>query len=208
MSHTSKKLKIEEEEVILTKEVIEIKDDSSVDDIKNLEPPEPPNYVIEIAKSGRAECQKCNSKILKDEVRCVSSSLDFFFDRILIVLKPITFQGIITEGEWGLFTKWQHLNCTIFHRSIEYSNLLDGYHELNKEQKDLVDIRVHKSKKEIDSDYIPVAPDELVRKDWTEVMEAPSELLMPLLSYQKEGLGWMVHQEYSSMAGGILADEM
>ena len=86
--------------------------------------------------------------------------------------------------------------------------MLDGYHELNKEQKDLVDIRVHKSKKEIDSDYIPVSPDELIRKDWTEVMEAPNELLMPLLSYQKEGLGWMVHQEYSSMAGGILADEM
>jgi DNA repair protein RAD16 len=34
------------------------------------------------------------------------------------------------------------------------------------------------------------------------------DLLMPLLPYQKEGLGWMLHQEESSVHGGILADEM
>lgn len=39
-------------------------------------------------------------------------------------------------------------------------------------------------------------------------MEAPPELLALLLPYQKEGLSWMVKQEASSMAGGILADEM
>jgi DNA repair protein RAD16 len=31
---------------------------------------------------------------------------------------------------------------------------------------------------------------------------------MPLLPYQKEGLGWMSNQESSDMHGGILADEM
>lgn len=34
------------------------------------------------------------------------------------------------------------------------------------------------------------------------------DLLMPLLPYQKEGLGWMIHQEQCTVHGGILADEM
>ena len=50
--------------------------------------------------------------------------------------------------------------------------------------------------------------DELVRVDWNTPKEPCSDLLMPLLPYQKEGLGWMVHQENSESRGGILADEM
>lgn len=38
-----------------------------------------PTYVIEIAKSGRAECRKCENKIGKNELRI----------------------GVITEGDWG-----------------------------------------------------------------------------------------------------------
>lgn len=39
-------------------------------------------------------------------------------------------------------------------------------------------------------------------------MEPPSELLMELLPFQKEFLGWAVGQEKGAIKGGILADEM
>ncbi len=39
-------------------------------------------------------------------------------------------------------------------------------------------------------------------------MEAPPELLMTLLPYQKEYLAWAVKQERGDIKGGILADEM
>lgn len=39
-------------------------------------------------------------------------------------------------------------------------------------------------------------------------MEPPPELLMELLPYQKEFLGWAVGQEKGPIKGGILADEM
>ena len=41
-----------------------------------------------------------------------------------------------------------------------------------------------------------------------EPMEAPPELLMEMLPFQKEFLGWAVTQEQGSIKGGILADEM
>jgi hypothetical protein len=103
-------------------------------DIKALEPDLGPTYIIEKAKSGRAECQKCSQKIEKDIVRV----------------------GVITEGEWGLFTKWQHCKCTIFHKSIEFAELLDGFHELDSSSKQEVRSRVEQSKTMIDADYIPV----------------------------------------------------
>lgn len=36
-------------------------------------------------------------------------------------------------------------------------------------------------------------------------MEAPPELLMPLLPYQKEFLAWAVKQEHSDVRGGCAA---
>ncbi|OVA09784.1 SNF2-related [Macleaya cordata] len=41
-----------------------------------------------------------------------------------------------------------------------------------------------------------------------EAAEAPPDLLMPLLRYQKEWLAWALKQEESVSRGGILADEM
>ncbi|XP_057963175.1 helicase-like transcription factor CHR27 isoform X2 [Malania oleifera] len=41
-----------------------------------------------------------------------------------------------------------------------------------------------------------------------EFSEAPPELLVPLLRYQKEWLAWALKQEESACKGGILADEM
>lgn len=41
-----------------------------------------------------------------------------------------------------------------------------------------------------------------------ETADAPSDLIMPLLRYQKEWLAWALKQEKSASRGGILADEM
>ncbi|CAA2946667.1 DNA repair RAD16-like [Olea europaea subsp. europaea] len=41
-----------------------------------------------------------------------------------------------------------------------------------------------------------------------ETVDPPSELIMPLLRYQKEWLAWSLKQEESIIRGGILADEM
>ena len=72
-----------------------------------------PNYVIEKAKSSRAECKRCDKKILKDSIRV----------------------GIILEGDWGLFTRWQHLECTIFNKNIADTDAIDGYRELDASSK-------------------------------------------------------------------------
>lgn len=41
-----------------------------------------------------------------------------------------------------------------------------------------------------------------------EPMEPPRELVLQLLPFQKEFLGWAVQQEQGDIKGGILADEM
>ena len=46
-----------------------------------------------------------------------------------------------------------------------------------------------------------------VQQEMDEV-EPPAELLMPLLPYQKQFLGWALRQEQGDIKGGILADEM
>ena len=45
----------------------------------------------------------------------------------------------------GLYTKWQHIHCTIFHRSVTSSSAIDGYQELNQEMKVIVDQRIIES---------------------------------------------------------------
>ena len=76
------------------------------------------------------------------------------------------------------------------------------------EQQALIRERFEASKDEIDEDSQPLDPSELVRKEWSVPMEPPETLVLPILPYQKEGLGWMYHQEHSQYHGGILADEM
>lgn len=80
--------------------------------------------------------------------------------------------------------------------------------ELSKPDQELLRNRLVKSSTEEDEDAKPLDPDSLVRKVWTEPKEPSEDLLMPLLPYQKEGLGWMSSQEHSDVHGGILADEM
>ena len=97
---------------------------------------------------------------------------------------------------------------TVFHKSITDVTIIDGYTELPKKDQDLLRDRLIKSATEEDDDAKPLDPDSLVRKVWTERKEPSEDLLMPLLPYQKEGLGWMSSQEHSDVHGGILADEM
>lgn len=145
-----------------------------------------PSYFVEIAKTGRAMCKKCDEKIDNKTIRI----------------------GVITEGEWGLFTRWQHLSCTIFHKSCDSVEKIDNYKDMTESDRALIDQRFQESQNEVDDDMKAINPDELVRDVWKHPMEPSSDLLMPLLPYQKEGLGWMIHQEQSQVHGGILADEM
>lgn len=116
--------------------------------------------------------------------------------------------GVITDGSWGLFTSWQHLKCTIFHKSLEDIKLVDGYTQLSDELQSEVVKRWEESQHETDQDMVALDPDEMVRSEWSEPIEPKAEILLELLPYQKEGLGWMVNQESSNCFGGILADEM
>jgi DNA repair protein RAD16 len=96
----------------------------------------------------------------------------------------------------------------VFPASITNPEQLDGYVELDVANKELVKKRIEQSRYEVDIDTVPVNPDELVRTCWTIPEDAPEQLTTPLLNYQREGLGWMVHQEQCQHHGGILADEM
>ena len=100
------------------------------------------------------------------------------------------------------------LALSVFHKSIVDASTLDGYNELDQSDQEKLCARVLQSASEEDEDAKPLDPDSLVRKTWTETKEPSDDLLMPLLPYQKEGLGWMSSQERCDTHGGILADEM
>jgi SNF2 family DNA or RNA helicase len=115
--------------------------------------------------------------------------------------------GLQTDTRFGLLTKWQHLGCTIF-KNLTDASTIEGWNDLSAEQQAQLQERVTASAGEEDLDDVAIDPDELVRKAWSTPKEPPSDLLMPLLPYQKEGLGWMSNQEHVDVHGGILADEM
>lgn len=100
------------------------------------------------------------------------------------------------------------MQCTIFPPNIKVCDALNGFCGLPEDKQSLIRERVTSSRHQVDPENIPIDPNELVRKTWSEELEPVNELLMPLLPYQKEGLGWMVNQEKSAVRGGILADEM
>jgi DNA repair protein RAD16 len=141
---------------------------------------------VEYAKSARAACKKCESKIAKGDIRV----------------------GVMMEGEWGMFTRWQHLNCTVFAKRVSSAEEVSGYADLDEDDIASLEKRITETANEKDMEMIALDPDEIVRAEWTESVEPPDELLMPLLNYQKEGLAWMLHQEKSDFHGGILADEV
>ncbi len=145
-----------------------------------------PTYSLGRAPSGRATCNRCGEKIEQGSLRCT------------------------VYLEASLFTKHQHINCTVFDNTIKTVDDLvsSGYEHLSEEWKEIVRKRVRDSPAEFASLNAPIDPDELVRKEWREQAEEPVDLNATLLPYQKEGLAWMKNQEVSTNRGGILADEM
>ena len=149
---------------------------------KSTKGPQQTQYAVEISKSGRAKCGVCTEAIANRAVRC-----QVWYPKCL-------------------FPNWQHLECTAFDSRITCGEDIDGYGLLDQEDQDKVCVQIAQGAK-LDLDA-PINPDELVRKEWDQPLEPPETLMMPLLPFQKEGLGWMNNQEKSSSRGGILADEM
>jgi hypothetical protein len=57
-------------------------------------------YVVQMAKSGRALCKKCDTHCANKEVRI----------------------GLIQDSDFGMFYRWQHLACTVFSKTITPEN--------------------------------------------------------------------------------------
>ena len=132
--------------VAASSEVIEIDDEEPLPiEILNDEPIKreqnefvysAPQYLLELAKSNRAECKRCGNKIEKGELRV----------------------GVVNEGKWGLFTKWQHVKCTVFHAGIQNAMAIDGFVELPEAMQVLVSEQVEESRGKVDPDRVAVDP--------------------------------------------------
>lgn len=77
---------------------------------------------------------------------------------------------------------------------------------LSADKQALIRERFEASKDEIDEDSQPIDPSELVRKEWSIPMEPPETLVLPILPYQKEGLGWM-HNQVRILGNVLVSDE-
>jgi len=148
-------------------------------------------FSCEYSKTGRAKCRRCGELIPKGSVR---------------IAKPIKWRG----GDYGIISSWQHLQCTRVDNPKKFSSkkLVFGLSKLKPADRKAVVAELKKSGppphlKTID----PNDPNFLKDKSLPEV-PAPSLLIADLLPYQKEGLGWLLNQEFSHYRGGILADEM
>lgn len=143
------------------------------------------SFLAELAKNGATKCRRCEEKVARGEVKV----------------------GKVISGDWGLQTRWHHIGCAPLAGLVDVQAVV-GVGALSEEQLALLSERRERCMAEGDEDA-PLDPDSVVRQSWTQPREPPKELLMPLLPYQKEGLGWLLHQERDSgVCGGILADEM
>ncbi|PBJ79233.1 DNA repair protein [Trypanosoma cruzi cruzi] len=143
--------------------------------------------IVQRAPTMRARCRKCSQYIVKGELKWGI---------------PIRH----THGEYGWITAWQHIGCTRISQIDETINMIFGFENLSSEEQNEVLKEVTSSS--LPFHLLPLNPDDLVKRGSLPEMEPSSELLRPLLRYQKEGLSWMVAQERSCIGGGILADEM
>jgi len=155
--------------------------------------PQPPSYQLELAKTGRSTCKRCDSVIKKLVLR--------------VGTRPLF------RGKPG-YLQWQHATCTLFDPStVKKGGDIEDYAKLSDEDKAIIDERIEISKEGFEDDNRPIKQEELARADFTGTIRPPPSLLVgTLLPYQREGHSWMVEQEVSDeeplRRGGILADEM
>mmetsp|Transcript_9849 Transcript_9849/g.24246 ORF Transcript_9849/g.24246 Transcript_9849/m.24246 type:complete len:1443 (-) Transcript_9849:103-4431(-) len=155
------------------------------------DPGERVRLVVEHSKSGRARCRRCSENISKNEIR---------------IGVPIKWRG----GTYGWISSWMHVKCVRLEDpdDIDVDAEIYGIDQLKKSEakkvkEEVVKTDVPEHLKELD----PADPKFLNKKQLKPAPQPP-QIKLPMLPYQREGLGWMIAQEKSSSKGGILADEM
>lgn len=141
------------------------------------------------APSDRSRCRRCSQYIQRHEWRC----------------------GFPIKHNNYFISAWQHLSCTRLENEqkdgVVLEDIVFGLKSCSTPEKELIIKELTST--EIPEHLKPLDPDDLVKREKLEEVAPPHELLRPLLSYQKEGLGWMINQEINTpYKGGILADEM
>lgn len=147
---------------------------------------------VEYAKSGRAKCRRCSSKISKGVAR-------------------VGFPIPERRGEFGIISAWQHPECSRVSSEQSQTSLkqkLHGIETLSEIDQEKVLNELSKAEAAPLDEIRPEDEEFFKRKTDVQPMEAPDSLTRALLPFQKEGLSWLVQQEQSEYAGGILADEM
>jgi hypothetical protein len=147
-------------------------------------------FRVEYSKTGRSTCRGCDERIEKGMPRVCSRPL--------------------FRGKPG-FVVYRHLQCQIFPEEIEKIQHVGGYRRLNKDDRELLETQIEKSKREIEQEKEELHADELVQTSFQgELRPAPPGLAASLLPFQQEGVSWMYNQEVNeeSVRGGILAGEL
>ena len=148
-------------------------------------------FKCEYSKTGRAKCRRCGDMISKGAVR---------------LAKPIKWRG----GEYNIISSWQHLECTRVEKPKKFSaaKLVFGLSNLKATDRKAVVAELKKTGPPPHLKAIDPNDPNFIRDRELPQVPAPRLLAAELLPYQKEGLGWMLNQEFSHYRGGILADEM
>ena len=143
--------------------------------------------------SSRVSIRRCSELIAKSTVR---------------VGAPIKWRG----GEYGWISSWQHPTCLRV-PDVSRADLATQIHGLNdlsvSDRASLLDELLSKNAVQLDT-IDPNDPSFSKRDETTPParLPTPKALTRPLLSFQQEGLAWMVSNEAGVVKGGILADEM
>ena len=120
---------------------------------------------------------------------------------------PIKWRG----GEYGWISSWTHPACLRVPDVADEAQLareIHGLETLSKADRELV-LGELTSAEPVDLDDVdPNDPAHAEPEGPIARLPAPAALSRPLLSFQEEGLGWMVAAEAGAVRGGILADEM
>eukprot|EP00933_Yihiella_yeosuensis_P042464 TRINITY_DN37055_c0_g1_i1.p1 TRINITY_DN37055_c0_g1~~TRINITY_DN37055_c0_g1_i1.p1 ORF type:complete len:1176 (-),score=294.54 TRINITY_DN37055_c0_g1_i1:157-3684(-) len=157
------------------------------------------SLLVQYAPTGRASCRRCGEKIDKDMMRL---GYPFRFrpqdDGYTLYLHPECYEPSV----FGI--KEKELKSKVF-----------GYEALNNTERAKLWKAMRSSGRSDAADKEGAAATEEYSKGSIGVktkkippVPIPSQLAVPMLPFQKEGLAWMCQQEESSVRGGILADEM